>query len=151
MNKMKCFFIAGLVLFSLGYGVFAQEGTKVETRDRNEDGTADIWLYRNEKGEHIKSEADRDYDGKPDYWRYLDNGRIEREEGDLDFDGELDIWVYYSDGKKARGEKDNNKDGKPDMFIYYDQTGQMAGLQKDTDFDGKIDETVGVIPKIKKP
>jgi len=137
------------VLFSASF-TFALDTnlpkSKVDTKDRNSDGKPDIWIYYNEKGEHIKSEADRNFDGKVDYTRYLAKVKIDREEGDIDFDGAIDTWVYYSDGMKVRGERDTNRDGKPDIFIYY-EADKIAGLEKDIDFDGKIDQTTGKIPK----
>jgi len=113
---------------------------KVETKDKNNDGKPDVWLYYNDKKEHVKSGADKNYDNKVDYVRYLSNNKPVKEEGDLNFDGVSDIWVYYENGKKAKAERDTNFDTKPDIFIYYSND-KIIKVEKDTDFDGKIDET----------
>ena len=67
-----------------------------------------------------KVEADKNYDGTPDYAEYFQNGKIIKREADSDFDGKMDEWTYFDEsGKPTKTERDTNKDGKPDAWIQY--------------------------------
>ena len=67
-----------------------------------------------------KLEADKNFDGIPDYAEHYKNGKLELREADVDFDGKMDEWTYFNEaGKPIKTGRDTNKDGKPDVWIYY--------------------------------
>ena len=69
-----------------------------------------------------KVEADKNYDGKPDYAEYFQNGVVEHREADTDYDGVMDEWTYFdSNGKPLKTERDTNKHGKADTWVHYDE------------------------------
>jgi len=67
-----------------------------------------------------KVEADKNYDGVPDYAEYFVNGKLEHREADTDYDGQMDEWTYFDEsGTPIKTERDTNKDGKPDTWVNY--------------------------------
>lgn len=86
------------------------------TLDRNEDGTPDYAVRVNDRGQKIFEAVDFNYDGMMDDFYFYANDVLQREEIDSNFDGEIDIWVYLRRG------------------VYIEM------WERDTDFDGVIDE-----------
>ena len=139
--------------------------------DRDRDGKPDVWAdYSYSVGKDGKEEvrgfvsADRNHDGKKDFWRLEYNHLIVREWGDLNFDGKTDMWIRYTgDGRKQWVVMDKNFDGKPDLWTYYGEKGEgrfdpnMPGMVQplavdvDENFDGKSDRVAGSMPKERPP
>ena len=75
-----------------------------------------------------KVEADKNYDGTPDFAEYFRSGKIEHREADTDYDGAMDEWTYFDEnGKPIKTERDTNKDGKADTWINYDNSNTERG------------------------
>lgn len=111
--------------------------------DNNRDGKYDLLEEFDEKGKKKVSE-DTNNDGKFDGFYYYEEDKLILEEIDSNYDGKIDMWVifeYNTDGsiKQCIIKKDNNHDGKPDEFHYTDDKRRVIKIEKDTDFDGKID------------
>ena len=106
--------------------------------DTNLDGIKDVVRFYNPKGEPIREEADRDYDGKTDVWITFAEGRIASEEIDTNKDGKPDVWKFYVDGQLQRARRDRNFDGRPDVWEMYAK-GELERIGVDEDFDGQID------------
>jgi hypothetical protein len=90
--------------------------------------------------------TDRDGDGKPDEWTYLDkDGRIQAFEKDKDHDGRPD-WrdIYAIDPKTnrqviSRNEADLDYDGLFETKAFYDDQGRLERVERDRNGDGKVD------------
>ena len=96
----------------------------------------------------IRSEVDRNGDGKPDLVRWMKEGQPDRERGDVNLDGRPDLWSYYRKGTKELTIMDKNHDGRPDAWFYYDPTGvRLSGGRVDENFDGTPDRTFGKVPE----
>lgn len=109
--------------------------------DRNSDGNADRWTQDAGDGKQtIKS--DNNYDGTVDYLIEIDKkGNKIYEEFDFNFDGEMDDFYFYTKGVLQRQEIDSNFDGNIDVWTYLDKGVYILKIERDTDYDGKIDFT----------
>ena len=133
-------------------------------RDRDKDGKPEIWITceqytvpPKEKGaaprigtRPLRSEVDRNGDGKPDLVRFMKNGKPDREQADLNLDGKPDAWVYYNnqEGTKELMIMDKNHDGRPDAWFYYGLGGtKLFGGRVDDNFDGTPDRVFGQVPE----
>ncbi|MFP4377983.1 MAG: hypothetical protein ACLFP4_13150, partial [Spirochaetales bacterium] len=86
------------------------------TLDRNEDGKIDYAVLVSRTGDKIREAMDFNYDGMMDDFYMYENNVLKREEIDSNYDGKIDIWIYLNRG------------------VY------IRMLERDTDFDGVIDE-----------
>ncbi len=87
--------------------------------------------------------ADRNQDGQPDHWRFLEAGQLAREQFDDNADGTPDRTVFYdaATGERARLEEDSNGDGVTDTWVDY-RDGVVSKRRGDGDGDGQIDRWV---------
>jgi hypothetical protein len=94
-----------------------------------------------ENGKIVRSQKDKNGDGKPDFFCRYRNGFKSRAYADLNFDGKIDAWYYYNEkGALVREDRDTDKDGKPDAFYEYPEgSRQFVWKQYDRNGDGKID------------
>jgi hypothetical protein len=106
--------------------------------DTNLDGIKDVVRTFNAKGEALKEQADRDYNGKPDVWLSFVDGRISEEDLDTNGDGKPDVWKFYIDGQLNRIRRDRNFDGNPDQWEIYTK-GRLERIGVDESFDGHVD------------
>ncbi len=106
--------------------------------DTNLDGIKDVIRTFNAKGEAVKEESDRDYDGKSDVWLTFVDGRIAEEDLDTNHDGNPDVWKFYLDGQLNRIRRDRNFDGKADVWEIYTK-GHLERVGVDDTFDGHVD------------
>ena len=93
--------------------------------------------------------ADRNGDGKPDFWAYMEGARIERIEMDRNGDGRIDRWEYYaplpagaaSDTAPPliRAEEANGPDDRVTRREIYVQ-GVIDRVEEDADADGRTDK-----------
>lgn len=86
------------------------------TLDRNEDGAIDYAVLVSRSGNKIHEAMDFNHDGLMDDFYIYENNVLKREEIDSNYDGKIDIWIYLNRGVYIR------------MW------------ERDTDFDGVIDE-----------
>jgi hypothetical protein len=114
-------------------------------------------------GRLTKLNFDRNGNGKPDTWGYMDGSRVIRVEMDEDEDGQIDRWEHHkapaqsssgvpgpadlpvpaSDGSLAvtveRVERATRRDGRINRTEFFDN-GQLLKVEEDTDGNGAIDK-----------
>jgi hypothetical protein len=102
--------------------------------------------YNAGTGRLEKITYDRNSDGRPDAWAYMDGTRMTRAELDEDFDGRLDRWEFYGDAGSsmatavlARVEQATRPDGRVSRWETY-VDGRLASAEEDTDGDGRPDK-----------
>jgi len=93
--------------------------------------------------------SDRNKDGKPDMWAYMDGPRIERIEIDRNGDGRIDRWEHYGPplaGAAAdaapplvRAEEANGSDDRVTRREFYVR-GVVERVEEDGDADGRPDK-----------
>jgi hypothetical protein len=117
--------------------------------DNNKSGIFDQIEEYNDKGIKTSEFIDTNKDGKTDDKYFYDtvNGLLLREEIDSHNSGKADLWVIfeYNDDQSLKRciiEKDNNKDGNADEWQYSDNKRRIVRVEKDTNFDGKVDDRV---------
>lgn len=106
--------------------------------DTNLDGIKDVARFYGARGEPIREDVDRDYDGKIDEWITFSEGRIATKEIDTNKDGKADVWNFYVEGQLQRARRDRNFDGRPDVWEMYAK-GELERIGIDEDYDGQID------------
>jgi hypothetical protein len=105
--------------------------------------------YNAETGRLERIAYDRNRDGTPDAWMYMDGTRPVRAEIDEDHDGSLDRWEYFvdaSDGAHtgaagavlARVEIAEAGSGPVTRREFY-ENGRLACVEEDTTGDGLVD------------
>jgi hypothetical protein len=121
-----------------------------------------------DKGKLQKIQYDRNGDGKPDAWGYMDGSRVVRVEVDVNGDGTVDRWEYHSSRDQGSGigdqggaqsrapkaespagervdptleriEEATKFDGKVSRKEFF-TAGVLARVEEDTDGDGRIDK-----------
>ena len=93
--------------------------------------------------------SDRNGDGRPDFWAYMDGARIERIEIDRNGDGRIDRWEHYGPPAPGAGsdtpppliraEEANGPDDRITRREVYVQ-GVIDRVEEDTDGDGAMDK-----------
>jgi hypothetical protein len=106
------------------------------------------------KGRLQKIEYDRNGDGKPDAWGYMDGSRVVRVEVDENGDGTVDRWEYHRavDGEPAatpdpggvdrtleRIERATDHDGHINRWEFFTD-GVLTRVEEDTNHDGRVDK-----------
>ena len=96
-------------------------------------------------GKKTKEAVDTNGDGIMDDFYFFDGDLIEKEEIDSNYDKKPDMWVifkYRPDHSlyECLIEKDNNYDEKPDEWHYTDEKRRVIRIERDTNFDGKVDD-----------
>jgi hypothetical protein len=82
---------------------------------------------------------DRNKDGKPDAWNYMNGTALVRTEIDENFDGVVDRWEYYgADGKMEKVGFSRARDGKVDAWAFAGPDGQTTKVEIATRGDGKV-------------
>jgi hypothetical protein len=126
----------------------------------------DVQPEYDQTGRLTRLAYDRNGDGKPDTWGYMDGSRVVRVEVDEDGDGKVDRWEYHTgdaatrpnagggaSGRGAEGadagdgvdptleriERATRHDGKVSRREYFDH-GVLTRIEEDTDGDGQIDK-----------
>lgn len=107
--------------------------------------------YNTDSGRLERISYDRDKDGKPDAWLFMDGTRATRAELDENHDGRVDRWEHYGAaltpvsggtaprGEMVRAEQDTRFDGKVSRWETY-EAGQLAKVEEDTTGDGRADK-----------
>lgn len=103
-------------------------------------------IYNQQTGRLDQIISDRDGDGAPDTWAFMDGTRLMRIEIDRDADGNVDRWESYeaapgtpSGTAIARAEEANGDDATVTRREYYTR-GVLERVEEDTDLDGRIDK-----------
>ncbi len=92
------------------------------TADRNNDGKIDYAMLLNDRGERIFEAIDFNHDGYMDDFYIYRNDVLIRREIDQSFNRSIDLWVYIHEGVYVAGyERDTSGDGKIDMYRAYGQ------------------------------
>ncbi len=121
--------------------IIEREGEAISCKqaDLNFDGSLDAFLHYDDKGELVREQYDRDYDGRIDFGRYFKDGELFLDEQDANHDGYVDSWRRYDKGRLTRIDHDRDFDGKPDLFMFY-VAGQIDRVGYDLNGDGKVDK-----------
>ncbi len=106
-------------------------------------------VYDPKTGQLKELVSDRNKDGKPDLWAYMEGPRIERIEMDRNGDGRIDRWEHYgplpagaaSDAAPplVRAEEANGPDDRVTRREFYIQ-GVIDRVEEDADTDGRVDK-----------
>jgi antitoxin component YwqK of YwqJK toxin-antitoxin module len=141
---------AALLAGVAGVGCTGQPSTAAAPPAGNEQVKAEY----DKTGKLQKIEYDRDKDGKPDTWGYMDGSRVVRVEMDRNGDGRVDRWEYHSatgeptpppapedavDPSLERIEESTRFDGtvsRKEFFV----NGVLAKTEEDTDGNGAVDK-----------
>lgn len=149
---------------SLAY-VYYGAPVNQQTWDRNQDGKTDETNHFSASGMPLRTEADRNFDGKIDAITTYANANIERNDFDDDFDGKFETHCFYEHSYVARCEVDTDDDGFADMKTYYKNNvvqrnefidrhsgwpyrieyfklGKLSHAELDTTNDGKLDARI---------
>lgn len=79
---------------------------------------------------------DANGDGRPDETYFYRDGRLVRSETDRNFDGRPDAWIRYGPNEvPEESSQDRNPDGRPDAWFVYENRGGGSG-REDLDFNG---------------
>jgi hypothetical protein len=104
-------------------------------------------VYNKDTGVLEQLVSDRNGDGKPDTWAFMDGTRIVRIEIDRNGDGRPDRWEYYSkplpDGSPTtieRAEEANGADGTTVTRREVYEQGVLSTVEEDTDENGRVDK-----------
>jgi hypothetical protein len=104
--------------------------------DRDRDGRPDQWVYL-EGGQPRREVFDDAGDGSPNRWVLYEpqTGSVLRMEEDLDGDGDADAWEEYRDAKPVRRRADTDGSGLVDSWTFY-RDGIPLRHEQDTNGDG---------------
>jgi hypothetical protein len=108
--------------------------------------------YNPETGQLERISYDRNTDGKPDAWLFMEGTRIVRAELDDNHDGKVDRWEHYGDqpvatterdaaprGQLVKAEQSTRFDGQVSRWETYER-GTLAKVEEDTTGDGRPDK-----------
>jgi hypothetical protein len=107
--------------------------------------------YNTQTGRLERISYDRNKDGKPDAWLYMDGTRATRAELDENNDGTVDRWEHYATnvptasggpvprGELVKAEQAMRSDGKVSRWETYEK-GRLAKVQEDTTGDSRPDK-----------
>ena len=107
--------------------------------------------YNAQSGRLERISYDRNKDGKPDAWLFVDGTRATRSELDENYDGAVDRWEEYEKtvtptpagaaprGDLVKAEQSTLFDGKVNRWERY-QDGRLATVEEDTTGDGRPDK-----------
>jgi hypothetical protein len=106
--------------------------------------------YNAQTGRLEKISYDRDKNGKPDAWLFMDGPKVTRAELDENDDSVVDRWEHYRTdvpatsgpiprGELVRAEQDTRFDGKVSRWEKY-VGGRLATVEEDVSGDGRPDK-----------
>ncbi len=126
--------------------------------------------YNKDTGQLERITYDRNHDGKPDAWLFMNGTRVLMAQLDENFDGTIDRWEYYSDRPAAgadaapaagmpalprsileHAEQATRGDGTVNRREWYEK-GQLVRVEEDTNGRGHVDKweswSAGVLQKL---
>jgi len=116
--------------------------------------------YNRETGRLERITYDRNHDGKPDAWLFMNGTHVVMAQLDENFDGSVDRWEYYGERSKPeasetaqqsegmpdlarnvleRAEQATRGDGKVTRWEKYER-GQLVRVEEDTTGSGRVDK-----------
>jgi hypothetical protein len=130
-----------------------------DTKPVNTVGNERLAPEYDQAGKLTKLSYDRDGDGKPDTWGYMDGSRVVRVEVDENGDGKVDRWEYHKEGADApagspgtppapgagpdksieRIERATHHDGKVNRKEFF-ENGALTRVEEDADGNGAVDK-----------
>lgn len=122
-----------------------------QAQERPAGTAAVVPTYNASTGKLERITYDRDKDGRPDAWLFMDGTRAVRAELDENADGTVDRWEHYGATARATGEaamprgelvkaeQSTRFDGKVSRWEAYEQ-GRLARAEEDTSGDGRPDK-----------
>jgi len=141
-KTIKWSFLIGLVIgFGVGYSVVKYKYyKKVYSADRNIDGKVDYWetFYR---GQIDSVRMDSNFDGKVDWTISYRNNVSDNYSADINFDGIIDEWGSLKNNQVIEKNNSFNKDQIIDRKIEY-KYGKITKKSYDYDRDGVFDEII---------
>jgi hypothetical protein len=105
--------------------------------DLNDDGKVDVTRYYDENEKVVKEELDLDFEGKVDEVIYFDDRGLPTKKEVLDANGRPNLWKYYENGQMVRIERDTKGTGKVDTWEYW-VDGKLDRIGVDTVGDGVV-------------
>jgi len=125
---------------------FSPNKTLLKTEvDRNLDGKVDYIVRHDAQGIPETAESDDDFNGTFESRYRFRRGNLELVETDTDADGYPDLRTLYEFGVVQSTKYVNPKTGQP-MRIEYYRLGKMTTAEVDTDADGKLDTRITYSP-----
>lgn len=112
--------------------------------DLNSDGVRDVVRVYDDQQRVSREQQDRDFDGRPDYWEYYENGQLLRIDEDTNRDERIDTRTYMDmQGRPERIERDLAGRSQPgawraDHYEFFSE-GRLVRMGEDLDLDGTID------------
>lgn len=115
-------------------------------------GNAQVKPEYDATGKLTKIEYDRNKDGKPDTWGYMDGSRVVRVEMDRNGDGQVDRWEFHRADAAQTSAAPNGVDTtleRIDESTKFDGTvsrkeffegGVLVKVEEDTNGDGRLDK-----------
>lgn len=145
--------LAAALLVS-GVGAGCTDATPATTRTAQPAGDDHLKAEYDKAGRLQKLEYDRNNDGRPDTWGYMDGIRVVRVEVDCNGDGQVDRWEFHTtegvptpppapedavDPSLERIEESTRFDGKVSRKEFF-TAGVLTRTEEDTDGNGAIDK-----------
>jgi len=143
---------AGLLAATMAVSVGCQKASQPA-------GNAEVKpSYNKDTGQLERITYDRNHDGKPDAWLFMNGARVVMAQLDENYDGTIDHWEYYGDRPAAgadaapapgmpalprsileRAEQATRGDGKVNRREWYEK-GQLVRVEEDTTGSGRVDK-----------
>ena len=136
-------------LLTLALSVATVAGCNQPARPAGSDAV--VPTYNAETGRLERISYDRNKDGKPDAWLFMDGTKATRAELDENNDGSIDRWEHYRSeapvtdgdamprGELLRAEQATRFDGKVSRWETY-EAGRLTKVEEDTTGDGRADK-----------
>lgn len=113
-------FAAGLLAGVACTYLFFSTPVRLDGVDRNHDGVLDEKWNASASGRMLRSEVDRNLDGKIDLIvEYGNDGLVARDASDDDFNGVFESHGFYRDGIMERADIDTDGDSLPDLRSHF--------------------------------
>jgi hypothetical protein len=155
--------LVGLIVGAAASYAFFRAPVPAEGIDHDGDGSLDERWFATPGGAPIRTEVDRNFDGRVDWiYRYDPPGKLDSANGDDDFNGTFETAWSYVRGNPAYAEIDLDGDSAPDLVLrliggvldsaeYFEpgnarpvrrerfELSRITSAEVDTDRDGHLD------------
>ena len=162
--------LLGVVAGAVATTAFFRTPRSTDGIDHNGDGVLDERWTLSPAGTLLKSEADRNLDGRIDFISHFDRrGQLATAEADEDFNGSFETRLTFLRGNLDRADVDTDGDGFPDLHASYAngvvqanafidratglplriehyRLGKLTHAEVDADRDGVLDTVVSHTP-----
>nr|MBL0712717.1 hypothetical protein [Desulfobacterales bacterium] len=110
-----------------------------QTQDANKDGSADVTIFFNDKGEKHRVESDTDFSGQTDAWEYHQEQTLVRTERDSNGNGKVDLKVIYLNAARQKIIRDRDHDGRFETTQWFDRPPWSMVMELDADNNGILE------------